>query len=245
MKETRTALITGAAGIMGRASAQRLAAEGVRLVLSDLDEAPLQGLSEELPVETHISVFDVSVESQCKDAVERIKREFGPIDILINNAGILSNNKLMATSAEEWQKVMAVNVDSALFLTQACLPDMQQRGWGRIINVSSYAAKCGGITAGTSYTASKGAMIALTFSVAAEAAGNGVTVNAIAPAYVRTPMVDKQLTSEQKEAVMKKIPVNRYCEPEEFAHVVSFLASENAGFITGEVIDLNGGLQFD
>ena len=245
MSEQKTALVTGAAGTMGAAAARGLAESGVRVVLSDIKPEPLEKLAAGIATETYTSVFDVSDEQACKQAVQQIEREFGTIDILVNNAGILSNNKLMSTTAEEWRKVLAVNLDSAFYLTQACLPQMKAKGWGRIINVSSFAAKCGGITAGTTYSVSKGAMIALTFSVAAETAESGVTVNAIAPAYVRTPMVEEQLTEEQRTAVVQKIPVKRYCEPDEFAHVVSFLASPKAGFITGEVIDLNGGLQFD
>ncbi len=245
MGDPGIAMITGAAGTMGTAAAQGLASEGTKIVLADLKREPLEELAEELPVETFISVFDVSDEHACREAVAHVQNEFGTIDILVNNAGILSNNKLMSTSSEEWRRVMATNLDSAFFLTQACIPAMKANGWGRVINVSSFAAKCGGITAGTAYSVSKGAMIALTYSVAAETADSGVTVNAITPAYVRTPMVSEQLTAEQREAVVRKIPVHRYCEPEEFAHVVCFLASPKAGFITGEVVDLNGGLQFD
>ncbi len=245
MDQIRTALITGAAGTMGSAAARGLASDGIRLVLADLKREPLEELAQELPVETFITVFDVSDEDACREAVREVRDHFGTIDILVNNAGVLSNNKLMSTTSDEWRRVMATNLDSAFFLTQACVPAMKANGWGRIINVSSFAAKCGGITAGTTYSVSKGAMIALTFSVAAETADSGITVNAIAPAYVRTPMVSEQLTAEQRQAVVQKIPVKRYCEPEEFAHVVRFLASPNAGFITGEVVDLNGGLQFD
>ena len=122
---------------------------------------------------------------------------------------------------------------------------MKERKWGRIINVCSFAAKSGGITAGTAYSVSKSAMIGLTFSLAAETTATGITVNGIAPAYVKTPMVTEQLSEEERQAVIAKIPVGRYCEPEEFAHVVRFLASPLSGFITGEIIDQNGGLQFD
>jgi 3-oxoacyl-[acyl-carrier protein] reductase len=164
---------------------------------------------------------------------------------LVNNVGILSNNKIAETDIDEWRRVQAINVESALLLCQAVLPGMRERRWGRIINISSYAAKSGGLTAGTAYSVSKSAMIGLTFAVARETAGEGITVNAIAPAYVMSPMISEQLTAEQRAAQLAQIPVGRFCEPEEVAHTVSFLASSLAGFITGEVIDMNGGLQFD
>jgi 3-oxoacyl-[acyl-carrier protein] reductase len=115
----------------------------------------------------------------------------------------------------------------------------------RSVNVGSLASKTGGLTAGTAYSVSKGALGALTFSLARELAGHGVTANAIAPAYVRTPMVTEQLTESQRQALLQQIPVGRFCEPEEFAHVVSFLVSPLSGFVTGEIIDLNGGLHMD
>jgi 3-oxoacyl-[acyl-carrier protein] reductase len=122
---------------------------------------------------------------------------------------------------------------------------MKARRWGRIVNTCSLAAKTGGLTAGTAYATSKGAMVSLTFSLARELAPFGVTVNGIAPAYVKTPMVTEQLSEPQRQALIAQIPVGRFCEPEEFAHVVRFLVSPLAGFITGEIVDLNGGLVMD
>ena len=177
--------------------------------------------------------------------LERIEKLLGPVDILVNNAGILSNDKAEATTDAEWRRVMAVNLDGAFYWSRAVLPGMKQRQWGRIINVGSLASKTGGITAGTAYATSKGAIASLTFSLARETAAHGVTVNAIAPAYVKTPMVMEQLNEQQRRHLLAQIPVGRFCEPEEFAHAVRFLASPLAGFITGEVLDVNGGLHMD
>ena len=122
---------------------------------------------------------------------------------------------------------------------------MKKKGWGRIVNICSLAAKTGGLTAGTAYTTSKGGLTALTFSLAREAAAHGVTVNGVSPAYIKTPMVTEQLTEDQRRALLAEIPVGRFCEAEEVAHVVRFLVSPMAGFITGEIVDINGGLHLD
>jgi len=190
-------------------------------------------------------VMDLGSSESIEKSFSSLPEEFLAIDVLVNNAGILSNNKSEDTSVEEWNRVIAINLNGVFLLSKLVIPGMKKRGWGRIINTSSVAAKTGGITAGTAYSTSKGAVISLTFSLAAELASYGITVNGIAPAYVKTPMITEQLTEKQRQNLLKKIPVGRFCETEEFAHVVSFLADDKAGFITGEIIDQNGGLHFD
>lgn len=230
---------------MGRAAAQGLIEDGHRVVLADINEEAVTTVARELGADTFPIAFDISNFDSCAAAMKRVVAEVGDVQVLVNNAGILSNAKMVDTTPEEWHRVMSVNLDGAFYMTKLCLPAMRTARWGRIINVSSWAAKCGGLTAGSAYSVSKAAVIGLTFSTAVETTGDGITVNGIAPAYVRTPMVEKQLTPEQQKQVMAKIPVGRYCEPYEFAHVVKFLASPKAGFITGEIIDQNGGFQFD
>jgi 3-oxoacyl-[acyl-carrier protein] reductase len=241
----RTALITGAGGAMGEATARRLAADGYRLALVDVAEHAVERIASELGDGALAVAADVSNAGSCDEAVGKIEQTAGPIDILVNNAGVLSNHKAAETTPEEWRRVLAVNLDGAFYLSRRVLPGMKSQRFGRIVNVCSLAMKSGGITAGTAYTASKGALAALTFSLAREAAPFGVTVNAISPAYVRTPMVTEQLTEAQRQALLAQIPVGRFCEPEEFAHCVAFLVAPLSGFITGEVLDLNGGLHFD
>jgi 3-oxoacyl-[acyl-carrier protein] reductase len=241
----RTALITGAGGAMGAATARKLVADGYRVALVDVAENAVKLLESELGNGTHALAADISDAASCDRAVAEIERAAGAIDILVNNAGVLSNHKSADTTPDEWRRVLSVNLDGAFYLSRRVLPGMKSRRFGRIVNVCSLAMKSGGLTAGTAYTASKGALAALTFSLAREAAPFGVTVNAISPAYVKTPMVTEQLTEAQRQALLAQIPVGRFCEPEEFAHCVAFLIAPLSGFITGEILDLNGGLHFD
>lgn len=219
--------MTGAAGTMGRAVASFLKEDGLNVVGLDVKGDCV-----------HCDITDVS-------SVRKTLKQIGPVDVLVNNAGILSNHKVEATTPEEWRKVLAANLDGAFYLAREVIPGMKARRWGRIVNTCSLAAKTGGLTAGTAYAVSKGALTSLTFSLARELAPFGVTVNGISPAYVKTPMVTEQLTEAQRQALIAQIPVGRFCEPEEFAHVVRFLVSPLAGFITGEIVDLNGGLVMD
>ena len=241
----KIAVVTGAAGAIGSAVSKSLVAEGAHVVLIDVASGPLALLSTELGSASTPVTLNLSDEAELKRVAASLVSKFKCVDILVNGAGILSNNKIAATTLEEWRHVNNVNVEAAFLLVQALLPGMRAAKWGRIINISSYAAKSGGLTAGTAYSVSKSALIGLTFSIARETAHEGVTANAIAPAYVMSSMISEQLTEEQRKRQLEIIPVGRFCEPEEVAHTVAFLASPLAGFITGEVIDMNGGLHFD
>jgi 3-oxoacyl-[acyl-carrier protein] reductase len=243
--EARVALVTGAAGTMGEATARRLAADGYRISLVDLSLERVSSLAAELGRAAHAIAADLADAALAEQAVAETEQVLGPVDVLVNNAGILSTHKAAETTPEEWHRVITVNLDPAFFLARRVLPGMKARRFGRIVNICSLAMKSGGLTAGTAYTVSKGALAALTFSLAREAAPFGVTVNAISPAYVKTPMVTEQLTEAQRKMLLAQIPVGRFCEPEEFAHCVAFLVSPLSGFITGEILDLNGGLHFD
>jgi 3-oxoacyl-[acyl-carrier protein] reductase len=241
----KTAVVTGAAGTMGLAVARVLLEDGAQVALVDVDALRLDSLIRFLRGTTLAVSCDVSQSGAVRQAHQQIETVLGPVDILVNNAGILSHDKVEATSDDEWRRIMAVNIDGAFYWSRAVMPGMKKRAWGRIINVCSLESKTGGLTAGVAYAASKGALASLTFSLAREAAAHGVTVNAIAPAYVKTPMVTEQLNEQQRRHLLAQIPVGRFCEPEEFAHAVRFLASPLAGFITGEILDVNGGLHMD
>jgi 3-oxoacyl-[acyl-carrier protein] reductase len=243
--EGKIAVVTGAAGVTGRAIVRRFVDDGGAVAMVDISRAGLAELAGTLGDQTLPLTIDISDGAAAEEAIAATVTHFGRVDVLVNNAGILSNNKAVETDAAEWRRIFSVNLDGAFYLSRAVLPHMRARGAGRIINICSLAMKTGGLTAGTAYTASKGALGALTFSLARETATQGITVNGIAPAYVRSPMVTEQLTEEQRTTLLAQIPVRRFCEPEEVAYLVAFLASDNAGFITGEVIDINGGLHLD
>ncbi len=241
----KRALVTGAAGVLGSAVSAALVAEGLQVVLADVAAERLEAAAARLGRSARPLVLDVGDPDAVAEACAQLRAELGDIDVLINNAGILSNNKAAETTPEEWRRLMAINLDGAFYLAREWLPAMKAKGWGRIVNICSLASKTGGLTAGTAYTTSKGGMTALTLSLARESAASGVTVNGIAPAYIKTPMVTEQLSEAQRQKLLSEIPVGRFCDAEEVAHVVRFLVSPLAGFITGEIIDINGGLHMD
>jgi 3-oxoacyl-[acyl-carrier protein] reductase len=241
----KIALVTGAAGSIGASITQFLAEDSVRVVAVDMDLNKLKSVIGDYEGEIHPYFMDVSKEESVASVMKQIRIDVGDIDILVNVAGILSNNKLLETSVDEWHRIHAVNLDGPFFLSKEVLPSMQNSGWGRIVNIASYAWKSGGKTSGTAYSSSKAAMVGLTFAIAKQSAEFGVTVNGIAPAYVMTPMVTEQLTEEQRQKMKAEIPVRRFSEPEEIANCVRFLTSHMSAFITGEIIDMNGGFQFD
>ena len=241
----KIAVVTGAAGTMGRAVVEAMIEDGCGVALIDINETATRAVAQKQKGKTLVVTCDISDPQAVKKACDDIRAGLGDPDILINNAGILSNNKVLETTAEEWRRVLGANLDGAFYMSQQVVTAMKARRWGRIINTCSLAAKTGGLTAGTTYAVSKGGMTSLTFSLARELASFGITVNGISPAYVKTPMITDQLTEEQRQRLLKDIPVGRFCEPEEFAHAVRFLASPLAGFITGEIVDVNGGLLMD
>jgi NAD(P)-dependent dehydrogenase (short-subunit alcohol dehydrogenase family) len=240
----KVALVTGGASGIGAAVARTLAREGVTVAIGDICDAAAAVVAAEIAQGGGRGLavpLDVGREASCLAAVEQVTGELGPVDILINNAGICPCHALAEIAGEEWDQVLRVNLKGAFVLSQAVLPGMLARGWGRIVNVASMAGKVGGLAVGAHYSASKAGLICLAKSLAKAGASQGVTANAVAPAFIRTSL----FTAEALARYAAQIPVGRPGEPEEVAHAVAFLASEQAGFITGATLDLNGGLLMD
>ncbi len=242
--QSRIAVVTGSARGIGRAIALTFARRGIVPVVVDIDEGAARnvvGEIEDIGVKTICIAADVSDVAALSGVMAKVARQFGSVDILINNAGILSTTPIADLSESEWDRTMNINLKSAVFATQQALRYMVPQAWGRIINISSMAGRMGGISTGCAYTASKAAMIGLTMRIAREVAGNNITVNALAPGTANTEMV-LGFTEEAREKLTQSIPTGRLVEPEHIAETVLFLASDAAGSITGAVIDINCGM---
>ena len=244
-QQERLAVVTGAAGTMGQAITRQLVVDGHRVIALDLRADVVQSLADEMPGRVIAAGVDISDAVALEKLYAGLREAYGPVEILVNNAGILSNNKAVETTPDEWRRIMSVNLDGAFYFSRLVLSEMRSARWGRIVNICSLGIKTGGLTAGTAYAASKGGLGVLTFSLARESAPHGVTVNGIAPGYVLTPMVTEQLTEKQRQQLLQDIPVGRFCGADEVAHLTAYLAGPHAGFITGEVVDMNGGMHMD
>ena len=240
-----TALITGSSRGIGAAIALRLAKDGFDIALNDLNEGMFENndIAEkirEFGVKCEIFLADVSDYSQCEELVGSVKEKFGGLDVLVNNAGITKDGLMARMSEEQYDKVIAVNQKSVFNMMKLAGKIMMKQRSGRIINMASVAGLYGN-PGQINYSASKAAVIGMTKTVAKELGSRGVGVNAVAPGFIKTPMTDK-LTEEQKNAVLNLIAMKRYGLPEEIAGVVSFLASEDSSYVTGQVIEISGGL---
>lgn len=238
-----TAIITGSGQGIGAAVAKRLAKDGFDIAVNDLNEENGRRTAEEcraLGVKADYFKADVSKLSECEEMVKAVKEEFGSIDVLVNNAGITRDGLLARMSEENYDLVIAVNQKSVFNMMKTVGSIMMKQRGGRIINLSSVAGLYG--NAGQfNYSASKAAIIGMTKSAAKELGSRGINVNAVAPGFIRTPMTDA-LTDAQKEAILNAIAVKRYGEVEEIAGVISFLAGKDSSYVTGQVIEISGGL---
>lgn len=240
----RVALVTGAAQGIGRAVAAALERSGARVALLDRNEERARAAAQELDASgerAHAIGADVSDPGQVRAALDALQARWRLPDILVNNAAVTISRPVWDIDVEEWDRVMATNLRSCLLFSQGCAPAMRRAGWGRIVNMASMAGQQGGAVAGAHYAASKAGMIVLTKILARDLAGDGVTVNAVAPAAIRTPAMD-EIEPERIEALQRTIPVGRVGTSEEVASVVAYLCSPAASFVTGATVDVNGGL---
>jgi 3-oxoacyl-[acyl-carrier protein] reductase len=241
--EKRTAIITGASQGIGQAIALAFAEEGAQTVLIDIVEPTetLQLIGDRPSTYIHADVAD---RSHAEKAATAARELYGSVDVLVNNAGIISRDSFVDLQHDEWNKIMQVNLGGTFNCCKAVVPLMIDAGGGKIVNVSSIAGKIGDITASPAYGTSKGAINTLTKSMARQLADHHINVNAVAPHAIKTPMSD-QWSEEKRKAVIDAIPLKRLGKPEEVAAAVLFLASHDADFITGEIIDVNGGFLMD
>lgn len=244
----RTALVTGAARGIGYAIATALGHGGARVAVADLDLQAAERAAGELRaqgIEAIGVAVDVAEEGQVQAMVAQVERLLGGVDILVNNAGIVSTAPLLELTTAEWNRVMAIDLNSVFFCVKAVLPGMMARRSGRIINIASVAGKRGGGLLGNScYAAAKGAVIALTKGLAREAGPFDITVNAVSPALTDTEMTSA-LAPQARAQVLAQMPLGRAGTPRDIAAAVCFLASAEAGFVTGEIMDVDGGFMRD
>jgi len=238
----RTALVTGGAQGIGQAFAERLAADGAAVGVLDIKpaEETMALIKAAGRAVSHAVICDVTRPDQVGAAVAETTRAIGPIDILVNNAGIYPAIPFADLTWEVWRQVLGTNLDAVFHLTKAVLPGMIERGWGRVISVSSTTFHSG-IPNNTHYTASKGALIGFTSSLAAEVGAAGITVNTIAPALTRTPGTEAGLPSEFFDILAQQQAIPRTSLPSDLVGALSFLASDDAAFVTGQTLHIDGG----
>lgn len=241
----KTAIITGSARGIGAAIALRLAKDGFNIALNDVSEKSFENndIMEKitaLGVRCEKYIADVSSHEACESFVKKVKEDFGTIDVLVNNAGITRDGLLLRMAEENYDDVIRINQKSVFNMTKFVGAVMLRQKSGRIVNLASVAGLYGN-PGQMNYSASKGAVIAMTKTAAKELGSRGINVNAVAPGFIKTPMTDK-LTDEQRNAMLAQIAMKRYGEPEEVASVVAFLCSDDAAYVTGQTIEISGGL---
>ncbi|MDP1643765.1 MAG: acetoacetyl-CoA reductase [Phenylobacterium sp.] len=234
----RVAFVTGGTRGIGRAICQRLKTDGFHVAAGySGNEAAAEACARELGI--MVVKGNVGVFADCQAAVAQVAAELGPVDVLVNNAGITRDGFFHKMDAEQWSEVIRVNMDSLFNMTRQVIEGMRERGWGRIINISSINGQKGQVGQ-TNYSAAKAGMIGFSKALALENARKGVTVNCIAPGYIDTEMVTA-VPEEVLKGIISQIPVGRLGRGEEIADMVAFLAGEHAGYVTGSTLSLNGG----
>ena len=240
----KVSLVTGASRGLGKAIALKLSSMGSKVAINYLSrEAEARNVMSSITNqggEAMLVPADVRDSNQVKTMIREITDKWGKIDILVNNAGITADNLILRMSDTAWDNVINTNLRSAYICTKFALRSMMNQEWGRIVNIASIAGLTGNVGQ-SNYAASKGGLIAFTKSMARELGSRNITVNAVAPGFVTTEMTDK-LSPEAKESILAQVPLLRFATPEDVAETVAFLASDRGGYITGQVINIDGGI---
>jgi 3-oxoacyl-[acyl-carrier protein] reductase len=236
----KAALVTGASGGIGAAVARALHAAGATVALHGTRAERLEALKAELGARAHATPADLGDRAAAEALAKRAAEAMGGLDILVNNAGLTRDNLFMRMSADEWDRVLEVNLTAAFLLSKAVLRGMMKARWGRIVNITSVVGHTGNPGQGN-YSAAKAGLTAMSKSLAAEVASRGITVNCVAPGFIETAMTDK-LNEDQKARIMGQIPAGRMGAPEDCAAAVLYLASPEAAYVTGQTLHVNGGM---
>ena len=236
----KRALITGASGGIGSEIAESLHLKGATVTLSGTREQALDALASKLGERVHVVVGDLSSVKDSQYLLDATNNSMGEINILVNNAGITKDKLAMRMTDEDWQLVLEVNLGAVFRLSRGCLRSMIKRRWGRIVNITSVVGASGN-SGQANYAAAKAGTTGMTKAIAAEVASRGITVNCVAPGYIVTPMTDS-LDNSQKESLLTMIPIGRLGKPKDVAACVSFLASDEAAYVTGQTLHVNGGM---
>ncbi len=243
----RVAIVTGAARGIGKAIALTFVREGARVALVDVDRDQLDLVKDEIVKNKGEALSlpcDISQSPQVKEMVNQVREAFGRVDILVNNAGIIRRGTIETVTEEDWDRVIEVNLKGTFNCCKAVFGIMKQQGYGKIVNISSIAGKMGDITSAPGYGPSKAGIDALTKTLARQLAPFGINVNGVAPHAIETEM-SAQWSEERRREIIASIPLGRLGKPEDVAEAVLFLVSDEASFITGEILDVNGGALMD
>ncbi|MCA0401476.1 MAG: 3-oxoacyl-[acyl-carrier-protein] reductase [Proteobacteria bacterium] len=236
----KCALVTGASGGIGAAIAEALHAQGAVVALSGTRREALEQLAAKLGDRCHVTPANLSDRASVEALLPEAEKAMGQVDILVNNAGITRDNLFMRMKDEEWDQVLAVNLTSSFVLARAAVKGMMKRRFGRIIGITSVVGVTGN-PGQANYCAAKAGMIGMTKSIAAEVASRGITVNCVAPGFIESAMTDA-LNDKQREAIMGNIPAGRMGKGSEIASAVAYLASDEAAYMTGQTLHVNGGM---